>query len=263
MTKSEKVEFYQHYADRLAALIEGPEGYDLGEEKCDEAILALVNSLPEDAYKPSGFLCHFDPVVFDRERMKEVFEKGDPEDLYEDVLKVGAERQWEHRSDECIGLLDRANMLEYYAKDLNSDAMRKAKQLYAEGVPIAKAIGLQVSDHKLSVQVKRPELVQNLKRDCVDHTISNRDDFITVDVRARQDRGQRAFVDLYGSRSELLGMVDYLFDHDIECEVSLDNLVRTEEKVPGYLDGESYHAREVNRRAVSEKVQRTFEQAFG
>lgn len=263
MTKSEQREFYQHYTDRLAALIEGPEGYDMGEEKQEVALLALVNTLPETPWKPSGFRCNFDPVVFDRDKMKEVFEKGDPENLYEEVLEPGAQDQWEYRNQEAIDLLDRANMLEYYATDLSSDAMKKAKQFYAEGVPIAKAIGLQVSDHKLSVQVKRPELVQNLKRDCVDHTISNRDDFITVDVRARKDRAQKAFVDLYGTRSELLGMVDYLLDHDIECEVSLDSLVKTEEKVPGYLDGESYHTREVNKRSVSEKIQREYDLAFG
>lgn len=263
MTKTEQVEFYQHYTDRLAALIEGPEGYDLGEEKRDEALLTLVNSLPETPWKPSGFRCDFDPVVFDREIMKEVFEKGDPEDLYEEVLEPGAQDQWEYRNGQAMDLLDRANMLEFYAKDLNSDAVRKASQFYKEGVPIAKAIGLQVSDHKLSVEVKRPEHAHRLKTDCVHHTIDNRDDFITIDVRMRQDRAQKVFVDLYGSRSEILGMVDYLLDHDVECEVSLDNLVRAEERIPGYLDGDSYHSREVNRRAVSEKVQRNFEQAFG
>ena len=257
-------EFYQHYADRLAALVDGPEGYDLGEEKRNEAIIELINSLPNEVYSRAGFFSGFDKEAYDRAIMKEIFEGGDPDGLFETVVEDRANDHWEHRNRVMREKLEQATMLLYYAKDLNSDAGRKANQMMKEGADIANRIGLKLSDHRFQVLVSDPVAASHLQRSCQREVDENRDDYVTVDIRLRSNEelgsrveGKKAVrLDFFGDRSELLKMMAHVISEDIECEVAPGSIERVQAKVPGFIDGESYRVREGNREKVALKEER-------
>lgn len=100
------MKFYQDYADRLAALIEGPLGYGLGEERRNEAIIDLIRILPENPpERVSGFPNRFSTDAFDREKMSRTFRGLDQLNCLES-LEDQAENHWEMRNDQSLQNLE-------------------------------------------------------------------------------------------------------------------------------------------------------------
>lgn len=158
-------------------------------------------------------------------------------------------------------------MLRYYAKDLKSDAAKKADELFKEGVAIAQKIGLTLSDHKLEILIPDPREGYNLKRAFDMHVSDRINDFVTIDTRLCSNnelderlRGKDTVrLDVYGSKKELLEVMSFIMEQDIECEIVPGPIQTSDPKVPGYIDGESYRKREVIRQEMSRDDEKKFE----
>jgi len=251
--------FYQNYVDRLAALIEGPEGYYLGEEKKNKAIIELIDTLPDTDYKPSGISSGFHDFAFTKQIMNWLIEDdvGATTDLRE-TLNEDAEYHWERRNDLMCHKLEKATMLLHYMEELDGKAMKEVDKLFKEGASIGKAIGLKLSDRKFEVNVTDPNGAHFLKQLCQPEVDQNRDDYVTVDIRIRsnQDRPASEYparIEFYGSEEELTKMVSFVASEDTPFRKEIGVIEKSDVRVPGYIDGQSFRSKEVIRNAMNQE----------
>lgn len=230
----------------------------MGGEKRNQAVIELIKTLPENGKKRLGFYSDFRPDAFNRETMLEIFAGGDPDDLYEEFIQNGANDHWEKRNNEMVKKIESATMLLHFAKDLKSEAAEKAELLMKEGVEIARAIGIKVSDRKLEVMLTEPNDAYRLKGPCQSEVENNRDDYVTVDFRVRgnTDRPDTEYgsrLEVYGNEEELMKMAAFLMGETEGFSCKIGDIQPSAPRVPGFIDGDSYRKREVIRDEMKTK----------